>query len=102
MDILKLLLDELNITIPVFQDLGDTKENAIKLSCKDNMVVAFIENEIINTILKDEPWKKVEQSLLIDNDQKYDMITVIELLDNGSTKKHVFWFDITECFNVKI
>jgi hypothetical protein len=97
MDILKLLLDELNITIPVFQDLGDTKENAIKLSCKDNMVVTFIENEIINTILKEEPWKKVEQSLILDSDQKYDMITVIELLDDGSTKKYIFWFDITDC-----
>ena len=101
MNIPKLILDELNITIPVSENLGDSKENAIRISCPDSMLVVLIENEIIDLILNEEPWKKVEQSLIFDEDKKYDVITVIELLDDGSTKKHVFWFNITECFGSK-
>jgi hypothetical protein len=98
MNIPKLILDELNITIPISDNLGDSKATAIRISCPDSMLIVLIENEIIDLILKEEPWKKVEQSLIFDEDNKYDVITVIELLDDGSTKKHVFWFDITECF----
>ena len=98
MNIPKLLLDELNITIPVSDNLGDSKATAIRISCPDSMLIVLIENEIIDLILNEEPWKKVEQALVFDTDEKYDVITVIELLDDGLTKKHVFWFDITECF----
>jgi hypothetical protein len=98
MNMPKLILDELNITIPLSEHLGDSKANAIRISCPDSMLIVLIENEIIDLILKEEPWKKVEQALVFDEDKKYDVITVIELLDDGSTKKHVFWFDITECF----
>jgi hypothetical protein len=102
MNIPKLLLDELNIIIPVSENLGDSKATAIRICCPDNMLIVLIENEIIDLILNEEPWKKVEQALLFDEDKKYDVITVIELLDDGSIKKHVFWFDITECFGKKI
>jgi hypothetical protein len=102
MNIPKLILDELNITIPVSENLGDSKATAIRISCPDSILIVLIENEIIDLILNEEPWKKTEQSLVFDEDKKYDVITVIELLDDGSTKRHVFWFDITECFNVKI
>jgi hypothetical protein len=98
MNIPKLILDELNITIPVSENLGNSKETAIRISCPDSILIVLIENEIIDLILKEEPWKKVEQALVFDADKKYDVITVIELLDDGLTKKHVFWFDITECF----
>jgi len=98
MNIPKLLLDELNITIPVSDNLGDSKATAIRISCPDSMLIVLIENEIIDLILKEEPWKKIEQSLIFDEDKKYDVISVIELLDDGLTKKHVFWFDITDCF----
>lgn len=98
MNIPKLILDELNITIPVSENLGDSKATAIRISCPDSMLIVLIQNEIIDLILKEETWKKVEQSLEFDEDKKYDVIKVIELLDDGSTKKHVFWFDITECF----
>ena len=97
MNIPKLILDELNITIPVSDNLGDSKATAIRISCPDSMLIVLIENEIIDLILNEEPWKKIEQSLIFDEDNKYDVITVIELLDDGSTKKHVFWFDITDC-----
>ena len=80
--------------------MGDSKENAIRISCDDSHFILLIENEIIDTILQEEPWRKIEQSLIFDDYSKYDMITVIELLEDGSTKKHEFWFDITECFLV--
>ena len=98
MNIPKLILDELNITIPVSNNLGDSKVTAIRISCPDSMLIVLIENEIIDLILNQEPWKKVEQSLIFDDEKKYDVIKVIELLDDGSTKKHAFWFDVTECF----
>ena len=98
MNIPKLILDDLKIIIPISDTLGDSKENAIRISCDDSHFILLIENEIIDTILQEEPWRKTEQSLIFDNDSKYDVITVIELLDDGSTKKHVFWFDITRCF----
>ena len=99
MNIAKLILDELNIIIPVSDKLGDSKENAIRISFPDNTLIVLIENEIIDLILNEEPWKKIEQSLVFDDDKKYDVINVIELLDDGTTKRHVFWFDITECFH---
>ncbi len=101
MNIPKLILDELNIIIPVSDNLGNSKAKAIRISCPDSMLIVFIENEIIDLILKEEPWKKVEQSLIFDEDKKYDVISVIELLDDGTTKRHEFWFDITECFLLK-
>jgi len=98
MNIPKLILDDLKIIIPISDTLGDSKKNAIRISCDDTHLIVLIQNEIIDRILQEEPWRKTEQSLIFDNDSKYDVITVIELLGDGSTKKHVFWFDITECF----
>ena len=98
MNISKLILDKLNITIPVSENLGDSKATSIRISCVDSYLIVLIENEIINIILKEEPWKKTEQSLVFDEDKKYDVITVIELLDDSLTRKHQKWFDITDCF----
>ena len=98
MHIPKIILDDLKIIIPISDTLGNSKENAIRISCDDSHLIVLIENEIIDTILQEEPWRKIEQSLIFDDNKKYDMITVIELLQDGSTKSHVFWFDITECF----
>jgi hypothetical protein len=66
MDIPKLILDELNITIPVSENLGDSKENAIKISFDDTHFIVLIQNEIIDTILQEEPRRKTEQSLVFD------------------------------------
>lgn len=101
MNIPKLILDDLIIIIPISDTLGDSKKNAIRISCDDSHFIVLIENEIIDTILQEEPWRKIEQSLIFDDNKKYDMITVIELLEDGSTKRHMFWFDLTECFGSK-
>lgn len=101
MNMSKQILDELNIIIPLSDNLGGSMENAIRISCEDSMLIVLIQNEIIDIILKEEAWRKTEQALVFDEDKKYDVITVIELLEDGSTKKHVFWFDISECFGSK-
>jgi hypothetical protein len=53
MAISKLILDELNITIPVSNNLGDSKATAIRISCPDSMLIVLIENEIIDLILEE-------------------------------------------------
>jgi len=98
MDISKSLIDELKLLIQLKENIGDSKENSIKLNRKYKDSFIMIENLVIDLILIYQTWRKIEQSLIFDDDKKYDMITVIELLEDGSTKSHVFWFDITECF----
>jgi uncharacterized protein YprB with RNaseH-like and TPR domain len=52
-------------------------------------------------MVDDGYWKKVEQSLLINDDgKKYDKITIHNILDDGAEVERVFWFDITECFGI--
>ena len=51
------------------------------------MLIVLIENEIIDLILKEEPGTKVEQALVFDEDKKYNVITVFNLLNDGYTKK---------------
>ena len=98
MNIPKLILDDLKIIIPISDTLGDSKKNAIRISCDDTNLIVLIQNEIIDTRLQEKPWRKIEQSLIFDDDKKYDCIKVAVLLEDGSTKRHVFWFDITDCF----
>ena len=43
-------------------------------------------------------WKKVSQSLIFDDDRKYDKITIQNFLDDGTVVERVFWFDVTYCF----
>jgi outer membrane lipoprotein-sorting protein len=57
-----------------------------------------VENEFISAMLNEGYWKKVQQSLIFDDDRKYDKITIHNFLDNADVVQRVFWFDITECF----
>ena len=58
-----------------------------------------MENQFISAMLDDGYWKKVEQSLMItDDDKKYDKITINHFLGDGGVVERVFWFDITGCF----
>jgi hypothetical protein len=98
MDITKSLIDELKLLIQLKENIGDSKENSIKLNRKYKDSVVMIENLVIDLILVYQPWRKNKQSLIFDMDNVYDSIEVNQMLDNGKTKKHEFWFDITECF----
>ncbi len=98
MDISKSLIDELKLLIQLKENIGDSKENPIKLNRKYKDSVVMIENLVIDLILIYQPWRKNKQSLLFDMDNVYDLIEVSQMLDNGKMKKHEFWFDITDCF----
>jgi len=98
MDISKSLIDELKLLIQLKENIGDSKENSIKLNRKYKDSVVMIENLVIDLILVYQPWRKNKQSLIFDMDIVYDLIEVNQILDNGEIKKYEFWFDITECF----
>jgi hypothetical protein len=55
-----------------------------------------VEFEFISAMLDEGYWKKVEQSLIIEDGKKYDKILVKNYMDDAVER--VFWFDITECF----
>lgn len=98
MDISKSLIEELKLLIQLKENIGDSKENSIKLNRKYKDSVVMIENLVIHLILIYQPWRKNKQSLIFDMDNVYDLIEVNQMLDNGEIKKHEFWFDITACF----
>lgn len=91
-------LGKLTIIIPLNDNLGDSMETAIEISGAHINLVIPIQSKIIQYLLDDEPWTKAEQSLIIVNEKKYDKLIVVQLLDDGLTQEHEFWFDITECF----
>lgn len=65
-----------------------------------NFAYRFTSFEIIciTNILDDENWDKVEQSLIYDDDKKFDKITIHHHMSDGEVVEIVFWFDITECY----
>ncbi|MCZ8168252.1 MAG: hypothetical protein ACK5RV_10505 [Flavobacterium sp.] len=93
---------KLTITIPLNEACGETMEAAIEISGVHFNQIIPIETSIIHYLVDDMHWTKTEQSLIFANDKKYDKIGVVGLMDDGSTSNYEFWFDITECFNVKI
>ena len=101
MEIPKTTPDKLTITIPLKETCGETMEAAIEISGVHFNQVIPIETNIIHYLMNDTHWTKTEQSLIFANDKKYDKIGVVGLMDDGSTSNYEFWFDITECFNVK-
>jgi hypothetical protein len=90
---------KLILTIPLNQACGESMETAIQISGVHFNQIVPIETSIIHYLMDDLHWTKTEQSLIFaKNDRKFDKIGVVGLMGDGSTKKHVFWFDITECF----
>lgn len=92
--------DKLTIVIPNNESCGETMEAAIKISGVHFNQIIPIETSIIHYLMDDMHWTKTEQSLIFANDKKFDKISVVGLMDNGSTRNHEFWFDITECFRL--
>lgn len=76
----------------------DNPDQAIVLTSEAKYMLITVENEFISTILDEGYWKKAEQSLIIDNDKKFDKITINQYFNDGDVIERVFWFDITECF----
>jgi hypothetical protein len=101
MDIQQHIFINTGVLLPISGGNGQSQDQAVILGSEAKYVLIELENEIISAMLDEGYWKKVEQSLLINNDgKKYDKIIIKNYLDDGDVVERVFWFDITECFGV--
>ena len=99
MDIQQHIHSNKGVLLPISGGNGQSQDQAVVLGSEAKYVLITIENEFISSMLDEGYWKKVEQSLLINDDgKKYDKIIIKNYLDDGGVVERVFWFDITECF----
>ena len=98
MDIQQHIFNNKGVLLPISGGNGQSQDQAVVLTSKAKYMLIQVENEFISAMLDEGYWKKVEQSLIIDDDKKYDKITILNFLENGDEVEREFWFDITECF----
>lgn len=98
MDIRQYIFNNTGVFLPISGGNGQSQDQAVVIASKAKYVLITVENEFISAMLDEGYWKKVKQSLIIENGKKYDKITILNLLENGDEVERVFWFDITECF----
>lgn len=101
MDIQQYIYISKGVLLPISGGNGQSQEQAVILGSEAKYVLIQLENEFISAMLYAGYWKKVGQSLLINDDgKKYDKITIHNFLDDGDVVEKTFWFDITECFGI--
>ena len=99
MDIQQHIHCNTGVLLPISGGNGQSQDQAVILDSEAKYLLIPIENEVISAMLYEGYWKKVGQSLLINDDgKKYDKITIHYFLGDGVPIERVFWFDITECF----
>ena len=98
MDIQQYIYNNTSVLLPISGANGQSQEQAVFLTSEAKYALITIENEFISAMLDEGYWKKVEQSLIIEDGKKYDKIIIKNYLDDGVVVERVFWFDITDCF----
>lgn len=99
MDIQKYIYSQTRVMLPITgSGIGLSKEQSVIMTCEAKHNFIRVQNEYISIILDSENWDKAEQSLIYDDDKKYDKITIHQFFNDGDVIERVFWFDITECF----
>ena len=99
MDIQKYIYNHTKAILPITgSGNGLSKELPVIITSEGKHNFIRVQNEYISIILDDENWDKAEQSLIYDDDKKYDKITIHQYFNDGDVIERVFWFDITECF----
>ena len=98
MDIQQYILKNTGVTLPISGGNGQSQDQSVVIASKAKFRLVSVENEFISAMLDEGYWKKVEQSLIIENGKKYDKITIHHFLEDGAVVERIFWFDITECF----
>lgn len=98
MDIQQYILNNTGVLLPISGSNGQSQDQAVVITSKAKYRLIQVENEFISAMLDEGYWKKVSQSLIFEDDKKYDKITIRHLLDDGGVVERVFWFDITECY----
>lgn len=99
MDIQKYINSQTKVMLPITgSGIGLSKEQPVIITSEAKHNFIRVQNQYISIILNSENWDKTEQSLIIDNDKKFDKITIHQFLNDGDVIERVFWFDITECY----
>ena len=103
MDIQQFIHCNTGVLLPISGGNGQSQEQSVILGSEAKRRLIQIENQAISAMLDGGYWKKVGQSLMVDDDgKKYDKITIHHFLGDGADVERVFWFDITECFGSSI
>jgi hypothetical protein len=98
MDIQQYIFNKTGVLLPISGGDGQSQDQAVVIDSKAKYRLISVENEFISAMLDDGNWKKISQSLIFDDERKYDKITIRHFLDDGDVIERVFWFDVTECF----
>ncbi len=99
MNIQKYISSQTRVMLPITgSGIGLSKEQPVIITSEAKHNFIGVQNEYISTFLDDVQWDKVEQSLIFDDDKKFDKITIHHYMSDGEVVERVFWFDITECF----
>ena len=96
-DIQQYIYNNTGVILPISGGNGQSQGQAVILGSKAKYVLIQVENEFISTMLEEGYWKKVEQSLIIDDGKKYDKITIHHFMSDGDVVDKVYWFDM-RCF----
>ena len=101
MDIQQHIYNNTGVLLPISGGNGQSQGQAVILGSKAKYVLITVENEFISAMLDEGYWKKVGQSLIVDDDgKKYDKIIIKNYLDDGAEVEKTFWFNITQCFGM--
>jgi hypothetical protein len=98
MDIQKHIFINTGVLLPISGGNGQSQDQAVVIDSKAKHRLIKVENEFISAMLDEGYWKKVSQSLIFDDDRKYDKIIIRHFLDDDDVAERKFWFDISECF----
>lgn len=102
MDIQQYIFNNTGFLLPISGGNGQSQDQAVVITSEAKYVLIQVENEFISAMLEEGYWKKVEQSLIIEDGKKYDKITILNFLENGNEIEREYWFDITKCFGLEI
>lgn len=100
MDIQQLIFNITGVLLPISGGNGQSQDQAVVLTSEAKYMLIQLENEFISAMLDEGYWKKVEQSLIIEDGKKYDKITILNFLENGDEIEREYWFDITKYFGI--
>ncbi len=101
MDIQKYIIDKTGVMLPISGGNGQSQEQAVAISSKYIHRFIEVQTDFISLWLDEGRWRKVGQSLIVDDDgRKFDKITIHHFFDDEEVVEKIFWFDITNCFGI--
>lgn len=96
MDIQQHIFNNTGVLMPISGSNGQSQDQAVVIASEAKYILIQVENEFISAMLDEGYWKKVEQSLIIEDGKKYDKITIHHFMSDGVVVERLFWFDIAK------